>query len=304
MPIARKTLITAVLALDAVVVLVTGALGAVGWSASSQLMHPKRLAYTDDPAKYGLTPGNVRISTPNAQKPLSGWFFWHPNDHGQAILFIHGWGSHKRHMLRDYLRWLAARYTVLAFDLTNHGESPDGLTTLGPRELKDAQAALNWLDGRHYQRVGVLGTSMGGAVAIDLASQDPTIRAVVTDGAFARPQDVPVRHFAEMGLPFPSLLSDVSVWMVGLRAGEDESAAAAVDHVAKIAPRPLLLIHGEADHVIDVAEARELYAAAGEPKTLWTVPGADHMSEMDRCPHALAPAEYERRVEGLFDALK
>jgi pimeloyl-ACP methyl ester carboxylesterase len=229
--------------------------------------------------------------------------FKHPNDQGKAVLFVHGWGSHKQHMLKDYERWLAARYTVLAFDMAGHGESPAGVVTLGPHEVKDAHAAVDFLKAQGYKRLGVLGTSMGGAVAIDLAAEEPAIAAVVTDGAFSRPANVPFAHFARHGYPFPGVLAAATELMIGLRSGTNPEDEAAVTHVARIAPRPLLLIHGDQDHVILPDNAQTLFNAALPPKQLWMVPGADHMSEMDRCPHALAAAEYERRVEALFDAL-
>jgi pimeloyl-ACP methyl ester carboxylesterase len=284
----------------AVALLLSSSVGYVGWAASGKILNPPRLNHPDDPAKYGLKPQAISISS---SVPLKGWLFKHPDDHGRAVLFVHGWGSHTQHMLHDYVRWLAGRYTVLAFDMANHGLSPAGQTTLGPHELADAHAAVNWLKAHGYTKLGVLGTSMGGAVSIDLAAEEPAIGAVVTDGAFARPANVPYAHFERHGYPLPGLLAASTELMIGLRSGTNPEDAAAVTHVARIAPRPLLLIHGAKDHVILPDNAQVLFAAAGQPKQLWIVPGADHMSEMDRCPHALAGPEYERRVETLFDAL-
>lgn len=279
------------------------ALGYMGYAAAGSIADPQRLAYGDDPKRYGLSPQNLALATPNAREPLSGWLFKHANDHGRAVLFLHGWGSHKRHMLRDYLRWLAARYTVVAFDFSNHGESPEGLTTLGVREVPEAAMAVRWLRAHGYHSVGVLGTSMGGAIAINLAAREPLVKAVVTDGAFARPENLAEGHFTSHGYPFPGLLSRTTAWMLARRTGADLGSVAAVSHVAAIAPRPLLLIHGRVDHVILPSNAQTLYAAAREPKALWLVPKADHMSELDRCPHALAAGEYERRVKALFDRI-
>ncbi|MDB5100212.1 MAG: hypothetical protein JWM80_4633 [Cyanobacteria bacterium RYN_339] len=290
----------ALVALGAVVLLAASSVGFVGWAASGTIVAPPRLNHPDDPARYGLKPEAVTIAS---AVPLKGWLFKHPDDKGRAVLFVHGWGSHTQHMLKDYVRWLAARYTVLAFDMANHGLSPDGVTTLGPHEVADAHAAADFLKAHGYKRLGVLGTSMGGAVAIDLAAEDGAIAAVVTDGAFSRPANVPYGHFVRHGYPFAGLLAASTELMIGLRSGTNPETEAAVTHVARIAPRPLLLIHGDQDHVISPDNAQTLFAAAGAPKQLWMVPGADHMSEMDRCPHALAAAEYERRVEALFDAL-
>jgi pimeloyl-ACP methyl ester carboxylesterase len=275
--------------------------GYVGWAASSFLMHPKPLEVHDDPAHYGLHPQNVTFATPTVHQPLQGWFFKHPNDHHRAIIFLHGWRSSRQHMLKNYLSWLAKHYSVLAFDLANNGDSPTGVTTMGPNETQDARAAVHWLAKQGYDKVGVLGTSMGGACAILLAAQEPGVRAVVTDGAFASPQDPPYLNFVHHGYPLPGLLAWSAIAWLGWRTGTDERDAEAARHVGQISPRPLLIIHGDADHVIPPGDATALYAAAGEPKQLWLVPGADHMSEPDTCPHGLHPAEYERRVVALLD---
>jgi fermentation-respiration switch protein FrsA (DUF1100 family) len=68
-----------------------------------------------------------------------------------------------------------------------------------------------------------------------------------------------------------------------------------VDLIRHLAPRPVLIIHGEADTTSSVANAERLFAAAGEPKELLLIPEAGHTE----C-WATAPLEYERRVGGFF----
>jgi fermentation-respiration switch protein FrsA (DUF1100 family) len=61
-------------------------------------------------------------------------------------------------------------------------------------------------------------------------------------------------------------------WRHGYRFG----TLRPIDAVARIAPRPLLIIHGEDDNLTPAEHARRLYAAAREPKECWIVPGAPH----------------------------
>ena len=267
----------------------------VGWVSADRLMHPARLAIHDEPARYGLAPEHLAI------KSLDAWLFKHPGDQGLAVLFLHGWGSHNQHMLMPYLGWLARGHTVLAFDMENHGESPAGATTMGPRELLDAHTAADFLKGRGYKRLVLMGTSMGGAVAIDLAAEEPAVAGVITDGAFSRPEVVVASHLGRHGYPFPGLLADVTLAELGWRTGTSE--ARAIDHVARLRGRPLLMIHGEKDHVVPVEDAKRLFAAAREPKQLWLVPGADHMSEAATGPHAVDPGHYEARVQAFLGSL-
>jgi pimeloyl-ACP methyl ester carboxylesterase len=78
-------------------------------------------------------------------------------------------------------------------------------------------------------------------------------------------------------------------WRLGRKFLDVERAA------AHIAPRPLLMIHGEKDNYIGPSIARALFAQAREPKELWIVPKAKH----NRC-RVVDPAGYRERVEGFF----
>ncbi len=65
----------------------------------------------------------------------------------------------------------------------------------------------------------------------------------------------------------------------------------------RIAPRPLLVIHGSADNYIKPEMGEALYRKAGQPKEFWLVDGAKHNQAM-----AVAGEEYKRRVLSFFDA--
>lgn len=273
--------------------------GVVGWQMASALMHPTPFDVPDSPEHYGLTPEAIMFTARG--QTLNGWLFEPPGARGRAVLFLHGWRSHKRHMLHDYMSWLSKRYAVLAFDHPNHGDGPPGVTTLGAGEREDAAAALALLRERGYDRIGVFGSSMGGTTAIGLAARDAGVRAVVSDATFARPEDVPVGYLSRRGYLFPELVAGATVQMLGWRAGRDLGSASAIANIPKLASRPVFLIHGDADHVIAPDNADRLFAAASEPKTLWKVPGADHVSEEHQGPYDVGPAEYERRVTAFFD---
>ena len=69
-----------------------------------------------------------------------------------------------------------------------------------------------------------------------------------------------------------------------------------VDLAAKVSPRPLLLMYSGKGQGGEVELNPEFYRAAGEPKTLWQIPGAGHTGGI-----RAQPEEYERRVVGFFD---
>ena len=73
------------------------------------------------------------------------------------------------------------------------------------------------------------------------------------------------------------------------------SKNAPVDYIAKISPRPLLLIHGTLDEIVPYSMSEKLFNAAKEPKRLWTIDGAGHL----QC-RALAGKQYHDETIGEF----
>lgn len=59
-------------------------------------------------------------------------------------------------------------------------------------------------------------------------------------------------------------------WVPSLTVSDAYGPLAAI---GKVAPVPLLLVHGEQDHIVPPAHSERLYAAAREPKELWRVEG-------------------------------
>jgi fermentation-respiration switch protein FrsA (DUF1100 family) len=135
---------------------------------------------------------------------------------------------------------------------------------------------------------------MGAAISIMVAAGDPTVRAVVADSSYAAIGDVIAAAYRRRKVPTVFLLaaSDrYNGWRYGYRFG----ALRPIDAIARIAPRPILVIHGEADDLTPVEHAHRLYAAAHEPKELWTVPDAPH------CGAYFADREtYVKRVSEFF----
>jgi alpha-beta hydrolase superfamily lysophospholipase len=97
-------------------------------------------------------------------------------------------------------------------------------------------AALTFLGGIGNQRVALIGHSVGGAVAINAGTLSPIVTTVIA---------------------LSSQLAGAHV------AGE-------------LAPKPLLLIHGDADTILSHESSQALYDRAGEPKTLRILPGVGH----------------------------
>ncbi|MFN8500259.1 MAG: alpha/beta fold hydrolase, partial [Anaerolineae bacterium] len=193
----------------------------------------------------------------------------------------------------------AAGYGVLIFDWRAHGRSDGRTVTLGYRERDDLRAALDWLSSRGVERIGLLGLSMGAATAIGVAADDSRIAAVVADSAFAQVETVIVGGLRERYVR--NRLARPLAWLVllgiGWQAGGAVSGADPLRIVGRVAPRPLLLIHGARDPYVPMDSMFQLYRAASAPKELWVVPEAGH-----REAAALRPKEYWARTLAFFAA--
>lgn len=174
-------------------------------------------------------------------------------------------------------------FDSLLFDFTGCGES-EGLweeITLS-RQVEDLGAVVEWAQKKGYRRIVLNGRSFGGATVLAYAAGDPRIAAVCTWAAVAWPLQLfrgfAVEEFAPGGPAEKEITLDDGSGSLRLRGRffQDLQRYNLPGCAAGISPRPLLLIHGTADEVVPVADARLLFEAAGEPKQLALIEGADH----------------------------
>jgi fermentation-respiration switch protein FrsA (DUF1100 family) len=261
---------------------------------------PRRMWGTGEPPA-GLAE-EVTFESPEDSMPLRGWFLpaanaskQHP---GPTLVLCHGVWTGRRECLPLALRFQEAGYNVLCFDFRAHGESGGRFISLGHNETSDVLGAVSWLAKRpevDRRRIGVLGFSMGAAAAIQAAARSEDIAAVAADSGYAELVDA-VRHsFKRVGrLPhYP--FGPLALYWARVLLRVDARQMRPIDEVGRIAPRPLLLLHGEEDQIVPVSHARRLFQAADEPKDLWIEPGQQHVGARDGLPDA-----YFARVEAFF----
>lgn len=224
-----------------------------------------------------------------AKANVAGWYA--PGQAGQgAVLLLHGVHADRRAML-DRARLLKrAGFAVLLIDLPSHGESSGERITFGWREAEGVKAALAFLRRQlPGERIGVIGVSLGAAslvLARDLNAPD----AAVLESMYPAIEDaVGDRLALYLGSPTRHL-SPLLLWQLPLRTGigVEQLRPEAALPALKI---PLLIASGSADTRTPWPETQRLYAAAGQPKQLWKVEGADHVDL-----HAYAPRAYEAVV--------
>ncbi len=249
---------------------------------------PTRRAVHD--ADLGAPKRPVTLTTAEGLR-LRGWYV--PSRNGAAVALLHGTSSN-RLGVADHARLLARHgYGVLAFDLRGHGESEGRSTSLPARFQADADAALAHLRARpdvRAGRIGVIGVSLGGEVAIHAAARRPEWRAVVLEGVQGgSPADMQASD------PDPATFAALTaLYGMGRVLGGSGSPASNPEAIERIAPRPLLLLSSGAG---TEARANEAYRRGGGATTeLWNLPDAQHAAAL-----RTDPAGYERRVVGFLD---
>lgn len=200
-----------------------------------------------------------------------------------AALLLHGFSSSKERMAQTVGReLLALGVASLALDLPFHGErdgdsralskNPLALVGAWRTAIAEARDAVTWLASQgsvDAERIGVVGYSLGGFLALMTAAEDERLRVVALAAAGDLPDQTPYASLVR-GLVNP------------LRAAE------------RLDGRPLLLVNGRSDTTTRPAQAERLFAAAQEPKTL-------HWYEGGHWPPAAAIALAARWVTERLD---
>jgi uncharacterized protein len=232
--------------------------------------------YTFSPYELNLPAEVVTFPPLHGEYQVSGWFFPHPQA-TTTILVCPGYRTPKSDLLGITAHLWRAGHNVLAFEYYGHGSPIGAPLTLGYSEINDFFGAVDYAKKRAPQtRLGVVAYSMGASIAIMCSARNTDIEALVLDSPFATHWSVidynVRRSFHLPSAPFVWTADYLMWWRARYRFHQVEP----LREIANISPRPILLIHGGKDSIVDPNDATLLYNAAGEPKELWFLPEADH----------------------------
>lgn len=258
------------------------------FKASELIISPPRFHSPYSPRDFGMEYRDINFRTDDGID-IRGWYI-EGNEKGTIIL-CHPYGVDKGYCL-SYARFLNhAGYNTLLFDFRGHGNSGGRYTSLGYYELKDLLAAVSFVKEKGDGKVGVIGFSMGGTVALLAASLTSDINAVVSEGAYLSFHSA-VYSFARCHYHAPRYpFLPPAIWTASIRLGFNPKELDLKVCLYKISPTPILIIHSEDDREIPLSEGMEIFNAAGEPKYLWVISGSEHLE----C-YWKEGKKYERRV--------
>jgi pimeloyl-ACP methyl ester carboxylesterase len=198
--------------------------------------------------------------------------------HDRGWIFVHGLLAHHRAPgPKEFAESLTRYGPVWAIDLRGHGLS-SGKCTLGNLEALDVAAAVGHARNQTDRPLILVGFSMGAAACIRAAALYAEVDAVVAVSGPAEWHGTRrwAAHVTRAIWKTPggtTLLRHLTG--VRIRAGWLESESP-VSVIGKIAPAPVLVVHGTADQFFPLDEAQLLFENAQEPKDLWMVKGGGH----------------------------
>lgn len=199
-------------------------------------------------------------------------------DKAPVLLYLHGARWNVTGSAPRIRRMQELGFSVLAIDYRGFGKSTRKLPS-EEMAYEDARAAWDWLAAKYPQRERfVFGHSLGGAIAIDLASKVEDEKGVIVEGTFTSIPDV-ASSMKWGWLPVGPLITQ-----------RFES----VKKVAKV-QSPLLVVHGSADALIPSTLGQRLYEAAGGRKQFVLVEGGSHFNT-----NSLGQAQYRQALSQFF----
>lgn len=222
---------------------------------------------------FPLTP--VWLQKPGGPRLRADFFEVSPQ-RDVAVLITHGRGGSRVFAQSWALVFLRAGISAMTLDFRGYGESDGRISTVAWREQDDVLTAAEWLkEEAGFKRVVAFGLSMGGAACILAAARDKRlIDGVISDCAFAR-MDEAMKHTARL-VGMPQLMATLAQMGVRWRFGLRPETVSPEDAIARLAPRPVLIIHGDDDPLIPESDAQRLFKRAGQPKSLWIAPDIGH----------------------------
>ena len=246
-----------------------------------------RLPITVTPQQFSLPFETVQFQATDGM-PLEGWKI-PGRPAGAWIIFCHGLGSNRADLLDIAAGLHKAGFNLFLFDFRGHGGSGGRTTSFGWQEQRDLEGALVFLGQQPEipeRSYGVYGISMGGSVALMLASRDERIGAIAVDSPYTNLEESLGRHLSLMyPLPrIPFLGFILSTYR--LRFGVWPRQVSPEESVTRLGSRPLLLIQGGLDPRMPLQGANAMAAKATGPKELWVIEGAGHLEGFSANPTA------------------
>ncbi len=242
----------------------------VAWAAT----HPPRSPIFLSPSAMGIAVEEIEL--PCEGLTLRGWWVDHPNPKATAVL-LHGYVMNRAENAALAARLHEEGVACLLLDFRAHGKSDGNLTGIGWPERADVLCACEFVAKRHPQTPRVLiGSSMGAAAAAFAIAEDPTCAdGIVLDSSYSSLPSATLGWWRFIGgRPASALLAPVI--LVAWPMVPFNPFSVNVGRALARSDKPVLIIHGDEDDLVNVEHAVRNHRLAGGKKHLEIVAGSSH----------------------------
>jgi alpha-beta hydrolase superfamily lysophospholipase len=245
------------------------------YTVSRWLTRPSRAVPHPSPRDLHLPCEDVECWTADGYH-LTGWVVEPLQPRGTVLLF-HGLRQNRSQTIPRIALLVGAGYRCVAFDHRAHGRSSGRYSSFGFYESRDVEAVLK-LAGQRWpgQPCAAMGISMGAAALCFAGARARMLDACILESLYL---DVARAFDNRIGTKFPLWFRRFSrgvIWVTERRLGIRLAQITPADHIADLAPVPLLLITGTNDAYAPPADAQALWARCAGPGELAQIDGADH----------------------------
>lgn len=255
------------------------------------VIRPPKFESGRKPADYGITSEHLSLFAEDGTE-LDIWFA--PSDKTEAkkraLILVHGYPAEKGDML-TIASGLYPDFSLLLLDLRYFGKSKGYYTTLGIKERLDIKAAVNFLESRGYEKIGIFGFSLGGASAILTAAEDERIDAIASYASFANLKELGYETYWRLWLLKKPLVNLMMLW--GRILFRESITKVSPENAAHNLSIPVFIIHSRQDEQISFQHAEKLASALSENKKA-------EFYFLESGFHGELPADFDKRVKEFF----
>jgi uncharacterized protein len=198
--------------------------------------------------------------------------YYYPPQNGATVILLHGYQSSHLQMVPLARKLMDEGYGVILPDFRGQGASQRGLITFGKNEILDVKAAHQFLLEQpevNPDKIAIIGYSMGGSVAILYSAGNPTIHATIVQSPFTSVKDLIDRNTRQTFGISAGLMAPLIQYWIEQRIHVSLDQIEPIQKIHDISPRPIFILMGGKDQIVDPLSVKILYNAAGEPKKLW-----------------------------------
>ncbi|HEX9922441.1 MAG TPA: alpha/beta fold hydrolase [Anaerolineae bacterium] len=235
---------------------------------------PKNLA---TPADFNLTYETHRFQVDDTVE-LEAWYIPRRQAKGLVVMF-HGYAVAKDHLLPEAQAFHQLGYAVFLTDFRGSGGSNQAVTSVGFYEAEDVTQALEYVQTSFGadQPVILYGQSMGGAAVLRaVQTNDLQPDAIIIEAVFDRMLSTVENRFSTMRVPsFPA--AHLLVFWGSVQRGYNGFEHNPVDYATSV-KCPILMLHGQADPRVTIAQAEAIYDQIRSEKVFESFENVGHES--------------------------